>query len=94
MVLALLHKISMVEIPVNYRPRVGTSKITGRLSRAVRVGLAMVGLIMRYRLTNWGMWQMRRRRASLITDGTPESVPLLGSERGSVEPLERAQSEQ
>jgi glycosyltransferase involved in cell wall biosynthesis len=48
--LALLDKQRLVEVPVNYRDRVGTSKITGSLSTAVRVGGRMVGLILRYRI--------------------------------------------
>jgi len=40
-----------VEIPVNYRPRVGESKITGNRLRAVKLGFRMIGLItaMRFR---------------------------------------------
>lgn len=49
-VLALLLRLRVVEIPVNYCERRGQSKITGDLLRAVRVGLAMIGLIIRYRL--------------------------------------------
>jgi hypothetical protein len=40
----------MVEVPVNYRDRVGESKITGSMSTALRVGARMVGVILRYRL--------------------------------------------
>ncbi len=62
MVLGLLYNIPMVEVSLNYCSRIGESKITGQLSRAVRVGLAMIGLILRYRLTHWGFWRHRRRR--------------------------------
>jgi glycosyltransferase involved in cell wall biosynthesis len=48
--LALLEGLRLVEVPVNYRDRVGESKITGSLSTALRVGGNMVGLILRYRL--------------------------------------------
>ncbi len=48
--LALLSGSRVVEVPVNYRNRVGQSKITGSLSTTVRVGAHMVGLILRYRL--------------------------------------------
>jgi hypothetical protein len=37
-------------VPVNYRRRVGTSKITGSMKTAVRVGGRMLLLIVRYRL--------------------------------------------
>ncbi|MCA1647252.1 MAG: glycosyltransferase family 2 protein [Chloroflexi bacterium] len=48
--LALLEGQRLVEVPVNYRDRVGESKITGSLQTALRVGARMVGLILRYRL--------------------------------------------
>src|SRR5579864_7457252 len=48
--LALLRGQRLVEVPVNYRDRVGESKITGSMSTALRVGARMVGLILRYRL--------------------------------------------
>jgi glycosyltransferase involved in cell wall biosynthesis len=48
--LALLEGLRLVEVPVNYRDRLGQSKITGSLSTAVRVGWSMIALIVRYRL--------------------------------------------
>jgi glycosyltransferase involved in cell wall biosynthesis len=48
--LALLDGARLVEVPVNYRSRVGESKITGSLNTTVRVGAHMIGLIVRYRL--------------------------------------------
>lgn len=49
--LALLDGKRIIEVPVNYRSRVGTSKITGSLQTAVRVGVRMIALIVRYRLS-------------------------------------------
>jgi hypothetical protein len=46
----LLEGQRVVEVPVNYRDRVGVSKITGSRSTTLRVGARMVGLILRYRL--------------------------------------------
>jgi glycosyltransferase involved in cell wall biosynthesis len=48
--LALLNGLRLVEVPVNYRVRVGQSKITGSLGTTVRVGSHMVALILRYRV--------------------------------------------
>jgi glycosyltransferase involved in cell wall biosynthesis len=48
--LALLERLRLVEVPVNYRDRVGESKITGSLATALRVGVRMIALIFRYRL--------------------------------------------
>src|SRR5438105_4403711 len=48
--LALLERLRLVEVPVNYRDRVGESKITGSMHTALRVAARMVGVIVRYRL--------------------------------------------
>jgi hypothetical protein len=48
--LALLNRLRLIEVPVHYRGRVGTSKITGSMHTAMRVGARMVGLIVRYRV--------------------------------------------
>ena len=44
-ILALQHKIKTIEIPVNYLPRKGTSKITGNKVKAFFLGLRMLQLI-------------------------------------------------
>jgi hypothetical protein len=41
----LKRNIRVIEIPVNYRSRVGESKITGNISGAMRTGMRMVWLI-------------------------------------------------
>jgi glycosyltransferase involved in cell wall biosynthesis len=48
--LALLEGQRLVEVPVNYRDRVGESKITGSMQTALHVAARMVGVILRYRL--------------------------------------------
>ena len=50
-ILALKHHIKIVEIPVNYRGRVGESKITGNLKGMLTTGLHMILLILRYRFS-------------------------------------------
>lgn len=52
-ILSRLVGIRMVEIPVNYRGRLGISKITGSFKTTVKVGLRMTELILRYRLATW-----------------------------------------
>jgi glycosyltransferase involved in cell wall biosynthesis len=49
--LALLQRLRLIEVPVNYRRRVGHSKITGSTSTALRVGGRMLLLILRYRFS-------------------------------------------
>ena len=48
--LALLHDLRLVEVPVNYRRRIGTSKITGSMATTARVAVRMLQVILRYRL--------------------------------------------
>lgn len=42
--------LTMIEIPVNYRSRVGESKITGTFKGTFKTGMRMMGLILRLRL--------------------------------------------
>ena len=48
--LALLLGLRIVEVPVNYRRRVGDSKITGSTAAALGVGARMIALVLRYRI--------------------------------------------
>jgi len=50
-VLALHSRVRLIEVPVNYRGRVGESKITGTLKGTLRTGFRMVALVLKYRLT-------------------------------------------
>jgi glycosyltransferase involved in cell wall biosynthesis len=49
-ILALRRQLKVIEVPVNYRGRVGESKITGSLNGTLRTGFNMIGLLIRYRL--------------------------------------------
>jgi glycosyltransferase involved in cell wall biosynthesis len=49
-VLALLDGLRIIEVPVNYRGRLGESKITGSFKTTLRVGFNMISLILSYRL--------------------------------------------
>jgi glycosyltransferase involved in cell wall biosynthesis len=46
----VLHQIPFVEIPLNYRPRVGESAVTGSFWKAFRLGWRMILLVLEYRL--------------------------------------------
>ncbi|MEW6101145.1 MAG: glycosyltransferase family 2 protein [Candidatus Omnitrophota bacterium] len=52
-ILALLNKIPVIEIPVNYRKRIGVSKITGSFRKAFFTGVNMIALILKYRLKSF-----------------------------------------
>ena len=50
-ILALKSGLRVIEVPVNYRGRVGESKITGTLKGTLLTGTRMIGLVFRYRVT-------------------------------------------
>ncbi len=49
LLLSALWRAPMVQVPVNYRPRVGVSSVTGDLSTAVALGITMLGQVLRMR---------------------------------------------
>lgn len=53
----IAHRIPFVEIPLNYRPRVGTSSVTGSLWTAFWLGMRMIVLVLGYR---FGFYQRER----------------------------------
>jgi glycosyltransferase involved in cell wall biosynthesis len=57
-ILGLRRGLRVIEIPVNYRGRVGESKITGSPVTAIKVGVRMIRLITEYR---WHTWLTRGR---------------------------------
>lgn len=50
-ILALKRKLRVIEVPVNYRGRVGQSKITGTLKGTLLTGVRMIGLVFRRRIS-------------------------------------------
>lgn len=53
MVLSILMKMKMIQIPVNYTKRVGHSSVTGNKWVAFKLGLRMIRMILGYRLRSW-----------------------------------------
>jgi glycosyltransferase involved in cell wall biosynthesis len=53
MLLSLLHGLRVIQVPVNYLPRIGISSVTGDLRKAILLGLWMIGLVLRYRVRTW-----------------------------------------
>ncbi len=49
MLLTIASGARVVEVPVNYLPRVGVSAVTGKRLEAIKVGVQMLGLIVRFR---------------------------------------------
>jgi glycosyltransferase involved in cell wall biosynthesis len=63
MILTLLHGQKLIQIPVNYLPRVGESSVTGDFWKAFFLGMTMIGLVLRYRVRSWLGLTSRRARA-------------------------------
>jgi len=50
MLVAVDLRLDLVQIPVTYRPRVGESSVTGDRLKAIRLGLEMIGMLLKVRL--------------------------------------------
>jgi hypothetical protein len=48
--LAITNKLRLVEIPVNYKQRVGQSSVTGSTVKAFVLGMTMINMILMHRL--------------------------------------------
>ncbi len=57
MLLTIVSGARVVEVPVNYLPRVGVSSVTGDLRKAIVLGLQMVAFILKFRLGTLGRGQ-------------------------------------
>jgi hypothetical protein len=54
MLLIITSGARVVEVPVNYLPRVGESSVTGDMQKAVKLGLQMIVYVVRFRLRSVG----------------------------------------
>jgi glycosyltransferase involved in cell wall biosynthesis len=63
----------VVEVPVNYLPRVGVSSVTGDLMKAVKLGLEMIVFISKFRLKSMG--QRARTPARVLDHSSSEPDP-------------------
>ena len=50
LLIALIMRTKMVQVPVNYHPRVGVSSVTGDFGKTVKLGLEMILLVLKMRL--------------------------------------------
>ena len=60
LLIVILNGIHFIEIPVNYKKRVGESSVTGSKVKAFFLGMSMIGMILRYRLKSWFGWRPPR----------------------------------
>jgi glycosyltransferase involved in cell wall biosynthesis len=80
------HHVPFVEIPVNYRQRVGESSVTGDLWKAFRLGVRMILLVLGYR---FGFYRRSRVRWSERQDAGQQLAALSRAIAGA-EPEEPA----
>jgi glycosyltransferase involved in cell wall biosynthesis len=69
MLLSILSGARVVEVPVNYLPRVGRSSVTGDPLKAVAVGLRMIHQVLRYR---WSGPRRAARPPAFVAERSPE----------------------
>lgn len=50
LLVAVLRRTRLVQIPVNYHPRVGESSVTGDFGKTVQLGLEMIRMVLRMRV--------------------------------------------
>lgn len=60
LLISISRRSRVVQIPVNYHPRVGESSVTGDFSKTVKLGLEMIRLIIRMRI---GLRSFRRNNS-------------------------------
>lgn len=74
MVLSILMKMKMIQIPVNYTKRIGHSSVTGNKWVAFRLGLRMIWMILGYRVRSW----LAPHRFPRISDEAKTPPPAAG----------------
>ena len=72
MLLTIVSGARIVEVPVNYLPRVGVSSVTGDLRKAVVLGCQMILFILRFRLATLGRSQRPARPRPVVRTSAPE----------------------
>ena len=50
LLIAVIKRVQLVQVPVNYRPRVGESSVTGHLGKTVSLGMSMIRMVLRMRV--------------------------------------------
>jgi hypothetical protein len=70
MLVSVLQGHRVVQIPVNYLPRVGESSVTGDRAKAFVLGLEMIRLVWLYRIKSWlGLSGLPRTAARAASRG-------------------------
>jgi glycosyltransferase involved in cell wall biosynthesis len=94
------HEVPFVEIPVNYRERVGKSSVTGDSWKAFKLGMRMIGLVLEYRLglvkRERTLWKHRSQvdAAPSATAASNEDLIGLAQSLAASPPLPHANRDQ
>jgi hypothetical protein len=64
LLISVVSRAKIVQIPVNYHPRVGQSSVTGDLGKTISLGLEMIRLVLKTRIKTIGR---RPRNAAATT---------------------------
>jgi hypothetical protein len=51
LLIAVKRRAKIVQVPVNYHPRVGESAVTGHLGKTIVLGSTMIEMVLRMRVT-------------------------------------------
>ena len=94
----IAHGIPFIEIPVNYRRRVGESSVTGDLWKAFKLGLRMITLVLSYRVglqrsarVPWS--DQSRRQTYELPESAVQSQDLSQYQADLVALIERTRSQ-
>jgi glycosyltransferase involved in cell wall biosynthesis len=71
MLLVIVSGARVVEVPVNYLPRVGESSVTGDIKKAVKLGIQMVVFILKFKTRRLRMGREVAKPRTLGTEGKP-----------------------
>lgn len=55
LLIAVIMRIRLVQVPVNYHPRVGVSSVTGDFGKTLKLGFEMIFLVLRMRLRSFAI---------------------------------------
>jgi len=98
LMLALVARDSVVQVPVNYHPRVGTSAVTGDTRTAIRLGLQMLWIVLgmrlrpprrRHRPTGRRSQDQVARQSALWNPLGPSDDGVLGADHEDVDSAPR-----
>lgn len=70
------HGIPFIEIPVNYRCRVGESSVTGDFWKAFRLGMRMIALVLEYRFGMRPAARVSWERAGRVSSSPAQPAPV------------------